>query len=193
MDKIYNTLLLNRIEFEIEKILRKNQNGFRRNQSTISQILIICRILEGFRVKNLETTLLFVDFFKAFDSINRGKMKQILLAYGLPRETVAVIMIFYKNRKVKVHSPDGDVDFFDVVFSMLQGDTLAQYLFIICLDYVLRTSIDLMKENGLTLEKARSRRYPARTIADADDADDIAFSANTPALAESLLHSCSWF
>ena len=35
----YNPLLLNRIESEIEKILRKNQNGFRRNPSTTSQIL----------------------------------------------------------------------------------------------------------------------------------------------------------
>ena len=36
---------------------------------------------------------------------------------------------------------------------ILQGDTLAPYLFIICLDYVILTLIDLMKENGFTLEK----------------------------------------
>ena len=47
---------------EIEKILRKNQNGFRRNRSTTSQILTIRRIFEGFRTKNLEATLLFADF-----------------------------------------------------------------------------------------------------------------------------------
>ena len=46
-----------------------------------------------------------------------------------------------------------------------------------------------MKENGFTLEKARSKRYPAQTITDADYADDIALLANTPAQAESLLHS----
>ena len=46
-----------------------------------------------------------------------------------------------------------------------------------------------MKENGLTLEKARSRRYPTRTIMDADYADDIALLANTSAQAESLLHT----
>ncbi len=43
--------------------------------------------------KNLQATLLFVDFTKAFDSIHRGKMEQILLAYGLPKETVAYIHI----------------------------------------------------------------------------------------------------
>ncbi len=37
--------------------------------------------------------------------------------------------------------------------------------------------------------KKRSRRYPAKTITDADYADDIAILANTPSLAETLVHS----
>ena len=95
--KIYNALLRNRIEPKIDNILRKNQNGFRRNRSTTSQILTIYRILEGVRTKNLQATILFVDFTKAFDSIHRGKMEQILLAYGLPKESVAAITILYRN------------------------------------------------------------------------------------------------
>ena len=49
--KIYNALLRNCIESKIDNILRKNQNGFRRNRSTTSQILTIRRILEGVRAK----------------------------------------------------------------------------------------------------------------------------------------------
>ena len=113
-------------------------------------------------------------------------MEQILLAYGIPKETVAAITILYRNTKVKVRSPDGDTEYFDIVAGVLQGDTLAPYLFIICLDYVLRTSIDKI---GFELTKKRSRRYPATTITDADYADDIAILANTPDQAETLLHS----
>ena len=80
-------------------------------------------------------------------------MEQILLAYGLPKETVAAIMILYRNTKVKVHSPDGDTEYFDIVAGVLQGDTLAPYLFIICLDYMLRTSIDKIRENGFELRE----------------------------------------
>ena len=69
--------------------------------------------------KNLETTILFVNFSKAFDSIHRGKMEQILLAYGLPKETVTAITMLYKNMKVKVHSPYGDTDYFDIVVGAL--------------------------------------------------------------------------
>ena len=73
--------LLENSKPKIKKILWKNQNGFRRNRST-SQILTICRILEGGRTKNLDTTILFVDFSRGFDSIHRGKMEQIFLTYG---------------------------------------------------------------------------------------------------------------
>ena len=154
-----------------------------------SQILTICRILEGVREKNQQATMLFVDFTKAFDSIHRGKMEQIPLAYGIPKETVAAITILYRNTKVKVRSPDGDTDYFDIVAGVLQGDTQTPYLVIICLDYVLRTSTDKMKENGFELTKKRNRIYPAKTITDADYTDDIAILANTPAPAETLLHS----
>ena len=110
--------------------------------------------------------------------LHRWKMEQILLAYGLPKETEVAITILYRNTKVKVYSPDGDTEYFDIVAGVLQGDTLAPYLFIICLDKI--------RENGFELTKKRSRRYPAKTIT---DADDIALLANTPNQAETQQHS----
>ena len=114
-------------------------------------------------------------------------MEQILLAYGRPEETVAAIMMLYRNIKVKVRSPDRDTDYFNIVAGVLQGDKLAPYLFIICLEYVLRTCVDKIKENGFKRTKERSRRYPAKTISNADYTDDIALLSNAPAQAETLL------
>ena len=166
-NQIYNALLRNRIEPKIDNIFRKSQNGFRRNRSTTLLILTIRRILEDARAKNLQATILFVDFTKAFDFIHRGKMEQIRVAYGLPKESVAAIMILYRNTKVNIRFPDGDTDFFDIVAGVLQGDTLAPYLLI-------------NPKNGFELTKKRSRRYLAKTIIDADYADDIALRGNAP-------------
>ena len=78
-----------------------------------------------------------------------------------------------------------ETEYFDIVAGVLQGDMLAPYLFIICLDYVLRTSIDKIREHGFELTKRRSRRYSAKTIT----AAYTAILANTPNQAETLLHS----
>ena len=82
-------------------------------------------------------------------------MEQILLAYSLPKETVAAIMMLYKTR-----SQDRDTDYFYIVASVLKGNTLAPYLFIIFLVYVLRTFIDIMKYNGIKLAKEKTEDTP---------------------------------
>ena len=66
-------------------------------------------------------------------------MEQILLAYGLPKGIFIAIKIFYRNMKVKICSLDGNTDFFDIAAEVLQGNELAPYLFLFCLDYVLQT------------------------------------------------------
>ena len=70
---------------------------------------------------------------------------------------------------------------------VFQGDTLASFLFIICLNYGLQTSIKLMKENDFTLKrkKARRRRYPTETIIDANYPNDLKLLANSRGLADS--------
>ena len=101
-------------------------------------------------------------------------MEQILLACGIPTETVAAITILNRNTKVKLRSPYGDTEYFDIVTGVIQGDTQAPYIFIISLDYALRTSTGKIRENGFELTKKRSRRHPTKTITDADYTDDIA-------------------
>ena len=86
--KINNALIHNRIELKIEKILRKNQNGFWRNRSMTSQILTIHQIL-GVRAKNLEATILFVDFSKAFDYLTpytEGGRSKYFLSTACPKK-----------------------------------------------------------------------------------------------------------
>ena len=119
----------------------------------------------------------------------RGKMKEILSAYGIPKETVHAIMIMYQDTRSMVRSCDGNTDFFDISAGVLQGYTLAPYIFITCLDYVLIKALDKNNELGFTLAKRKSKRYPAMKITDADYADDLAVLADVLKDATFLLHS----
>ena len=91
--------------------------------------------------------------------IHKGKMDQILLMHicklylsPFSKETVIARMMLNKNIKAMVYSFDGDKDFFNIVAGVLRKGTSVPYLFILCQDYILQTSIDLIKENGFTLK-----------------------------------------
>ena len=96
-------------------------------------------------------------------------------------------MCRYHNTKAKVWSLDGDTDFFKILAGVLKRYTIAPYLFIMCLDYVLRTSVDPLIHNGLLLKRRYTRRHPTAYITDADYADDLALLSGTIAGANFLL------
>ena len=184
--KIYNRRLLNRIRPEVEKILRSNQNGFRPLRSTSSQILALRRLIEEIRNHQKEAAIIFIDFRKTFDSIDRPTMFKILHAYGILEELVRAIKIMYEDTSAVVLTPEGESDSFPINTGVLQGDPLAPYLFIIVLDYALCIAIN--DTDGLTLSRRRSTRHPAQHLSDLDYAYDISLLAETLQYAEFVLH-----
>ena len=114
-------------------------------------------------------------------------MEKILLAYGIPKEIVTAIMILTGTPN-QWSNPQMETQFFDILAGVLQGDTLAPFLFVICLGYVLRSSVDKYNEYGLTLELARSRRFPTKKITGAGYADDLALLSDNSYNAQKLLH-----
>ena len=128
MSKVVNKLILNRIQPQLDPLLRNNQNGFRLKRNTTAHILALRRIIEEAKRNNVPETIVFVDFSKAFDSVHRAKMMQILKAYEIPNELVNAIRKLYEGTRAKVLSPDGETEHFESLRDVLQGDTLAQYL-----------------------------------------------------------------
>ena len=106
-------------------------------------------------------------------------MFSILKAYGIPPHILGAIKATYNSLRAKVVSPDGDTDYFNISAGVMQGDTLAPFLFVIVLDYALRKAIDGKElELGLTLIQKRGRRSQGVSLCDLDFADDIVLLSN---------------
>ena len=108
--KVINKMILMRIRPTIETILRKNQNGFRPGRGTVPHILALRRILEGIRDKKLPATIIFIDFKKAFDSVDRDNMFEILKSYGVPPNLLQLIISIYEKIMARVTSPDEQME-----------------------------------------------------------------------------------
>ena len=167
-------MLLNRITEFVDPILRRNQNGFRKGRSTTPQILALRRIIEEMRISHSKATIVFVDFAKAFDSVNRNIMVHILSNYGIPDDIIRAIAVMYEDPSSFVNTPDEPTESFVTTTGILQGDTLAPYLFAIVVDYILRQSVDIINYQGLDVKPNKTTRDRSKFLTDLDYADDIA-------------------
>ena len=184
--KLINKMIPNRLQPKMDNFLRNNQNGFRPGRFTTTHILALRRLIEEFKAHNKKAIILYVDFRKAFDSIHKGKMLKILKAYDVPPNLLNPISLLYEDTKPKIITQDGDTDFFQIASGILQGDTLAPYLFVIVLDYAMRMTLDGREEEfGFILERQRSRRVNPKFIT--DFADDIALISEEITQAQEVL------
>uniref|UniRef100_A0A1I8J247 Reverse transcriptase domain-containing protein n=1 Tax=Macrostomum lignano TaxID=282301 RepID=A0A1I8J247_9PLAT len=139
--KLFNRMLLSRLQPVLDPYLRPEQNGFRPHRGTVTQILALRRVIEEARIRQLTLILIFVDFRKAFDSVVRDALPEVLRAYNVPELLISAVMALYHGTTAAVSTPDGLSDFFETSSGVLQGDTLAPFLFILVLDWVLRTAL----------------------------------------------------
>ena len=68
------------------EIIGEYQFGFRRNRSTVDHIFSIRRILEKKWEYNKDVCQLFIDFEKAYDSIKREFLYDIIIKFGVPKK-----------------------------------------------------------------------------------------------------------
>ena len=188
--KLYNRMLLNRIRDPIERLLRPSQHGFRRGRCTLEPILILRRLIEIFRQRKGTARLVavFIDFTKAFDSIHRARMFAILAAYGVPDELIRAIRCLYTGTTCFVQTTDGNSAPFTVETGVLQGDTLAPFLFILVMDYALRQAFPPGQEcsDGRTFRPA-GIRLGSSWLTETAFADDVALLGMSVRIAEEMV------
>lgn len=183
--KANNKILHKRLASVIDPHLRYNQNGGRNSRSTIGQILSARILLEGCRTHQKDIVVIFIDFKKAFDSVLRCRIPELLAFYNVPDVLINAIMSFYSSTSAFVRTHYGETDDFSTACGVLQGDTLSPFLFTLFIDYVFR--IICPDLSGFTLDRRRSTRHSEKCVSDLSFVDDIAILTNSISEAQKTL------
>lgn len=131
LGKCFEKLILNRLsDFECDnKIIIKEQCGFRSQLSTVHQILrIVEKASFGFN-NNKSTGIVLLDLRKAFDSVWHEGLIHKLCSYNYPTYLIKIINSYLFNRTAFVSVDSTDSAHFDVLSGVPQGSLIAPHLF----------------------------------------------------------------
>ena len=81
----------------VDKRLRAEQAGSRQRRSTTEQIFILGNIIEQSYECQTPLVINFIDFEKAFDSLHRPSLWDIMKAYGIPVKIIRVVQLLYQD------------------------------------------------------------------------------------------------
>ena len=169
--KVFNRVLLNRMKNAVDPLLRDEQAGFRTNRSCTDQIATLRIILEQSLEWNSPLYVNFVDYEKAFDSVDRQTLWRLLRHYGVPQKITDIIRNMYEGINCRVIHGQQVTDAFQVKTGVRQGCLLSPFLFLLAIDWVMKTSTQ-QKRNGIQWTLWDQ-------LDDLDFADDLALLAHT--------------
>ena len=136
-------VLLNRLKQQLEPHLSEEQARFRKDRSTIHQILALRLIAEKAKRQGKKIYNCFIDFQKAFDTVKHKVMWTVLRSYGIEEKMVTLLGKIYEKAQLAVLIGKNQGVWFRTDIGTRQGDPLSPLLFIAYLKGV----IDHLREN----------------------------------------------
>ena len=111
-------------------ILPEEQCGFRPQRSTTDMMFVVRRLQELGRTSNTSLEICFIDLAKAYDSVDRVLLWEILARFGVPPRMIKVIRMSHDGMRARVQLDDGDFSaWFNVCQGLRQGCVLSPLLF----------------------------------------------------------------
>jgi hypothetical protein len=155
--KILSNILHSRLSPYVDEIIGNHQCTFRHNRSTTDQIFFILQILEKKWEYNETVHQLFIDFKKAYDSLRRKILYNILVVFGVPTKLVKLNKMCLNETYSKLHIGKHLSDSFPIQNNLKQGDALSLLFF----DFALIYAIRKVQRNHLELKFNRTHQLIA--------------------------------
>ena len=100
--KVLGRIIITRIRDRMDNKLCQEQAGFRKDRGTTEQIFILRNVIEQCIEWNAKLYVCFVDFEKAFDSVDRSVLWRIMRSYSIPEKIVKMAQVMYSGSECTV-------------------------------------------------------------------------------------------
>ena len=198
--KVLADILLQRLHFVLTDVYPESQHGYRSGRGTIDGIFTVRQLMEKTKEQRCNLYIAFIDFTKAFDTVNRQLLFSLLEKIDCPPKLIGMLKCLYSNVKAQLII-DGELSkLFDYNGGVKQGCKLAPSLYGIYAALLLWIAFKGIQHEFSILIRFRTdgnlldlKRLKAKTkvfydfIREAQYADDIAFMSGTAHGLQTLL------
>ncbi|GBP25976.1 LINE-1 retrotransposable element ORF2 protein [Eumeta japonica] len=174
--KVFSKIILSRIAVTLDENQPKEQAGFRSKFSTIDHIHVLRQVLQKYQEYNKTYYIGFVDFQKAFDSLEHEYIWEALRCQGVQMKYIRTLSTIYSGSTAQVKL-EATGEPFSIQRGVRQGDPISPKLFSAVLEMIFRNLQWECMGLNINGEKLNHLRF-------ADDL--ILFSENSKSLEKML-------
>ena len=123
---------------EVDRLLQEEQAGFRKERSCTDHIATLRVIIEQSLEWNSPLYITFIDFKKAFDSVDRTALWKLLAHYGIPEKIIRLIRTTYEPSTCNGSFTEP----FSILSGVRQGCLLSRFLFLLAINWIIASTIE---------------------------------------------------
>ena len=136
--KILSNVMVKRMQALMEQVGFDMQTGFRPERGTIDGLFAVMMGLKKRQEHGLESRGVYVDLVKAFDTVNREALWEVLRRFGMPDHFVNMLVRLHADAVIKVKIGEEDTDI-DSSIGVRQGACEGPILFLFIMQAALET------------------------------------------------------
>jgi hypothetical protein len=206
--KLMERMIQSRLEELIKRypeMIPDAQSGFERRRSTMDAILTAVRLAEMALEQGITIYQCYVDLTKAYDTVQRPLLWEVLKRYGVPEILLRNIKQFHEGAEARVRFEDGELSkAFYLAAGLKQGAVFSPKLFSIFFGAItsaanrqyeklgLGVKVEIKREGNATYEKVDLRKVPEEkkvttVVSDVEFADDLELVATSAAKLQEMI------
>jgi Reverse transcriptase (RNA-dependent DNA polymerase) len=145
--KVYAIILMHRVYVKVDPQLHEAQNGFRKGRGTVDAIYTLRALSAACSEHNVCMAKAYIDFTKAYDSVNRWLLWKALRLYDVHPKIISLLEDLHHGTQAAVRLGSQVGPRFHVVAGVRQGCVIAPTLFNVLMDLVIKKALLRMPDD----------------------------------------------